>query len=78
MSFVRKESRQSVAKQTGTNRRKINGKFWVSVFASEPLRSAENVKASRSYLDSADGLTKRVFDASGFLTSIAGTGLQPD
>jgi hypothetical protein len=50
----------------------------LSVFASEPLRTAENVKASRSYLDSADGLTNRVFDASGFLTSIAGTGLQPD
>jgi hypothetical protein len=25
---VRKESMQSLAEQTGTNRRKINGKFW--------------------------------------------------
>ena len=57
---------------------KNNGKFWVVVFAGEPLRTATNLKALRAYLDSADSFTKRLTNAFNFLTIIAGTGLQPD
>jgi len=57
---------------------KNNGKFWIVVFAGEPLRTATNLKALRTYLDSADSFTKRLTNAFDFLTIIAGTGLQPD
>jgi phenol 2-monooxygenase len=57
---------------------KNNGKFWVVVFAGEPLRTAASLKALRAYLDSADSFTKRLTDTFNFLTIIAGTGLQPD
>ena len=57
---------------------KNNGKFWVVVFAGEPIRTAANLKALRAYLDSVDSFTKRLTDAFNFLTIIAGTGLQPD
>ena len=57
---------------------KNNGKFWVVVFAGEPPRTAEDVKALRACLDSADSFTKRLANALEFLTIIAGTGLLPD
>jgi phenol 2-monooxygenase len=53
------------------------GKFWVVVFAGEPLCTAANLKCLRAYLDSADSFTKRLADAFGFVTIIAGNGLQP-
>ncbi|GAB7325222.1 hypothetical protein MBLNU13_g09292t2 [Cladosporium sp. NU13] len=55
-----------------------NGKFWVVVFAGEPLRTAASLKALRAYLDSDGSFTKRLTNAFDFLTIIAGTGLQPD
>ncbi|KAM0702935.1 hypothetical protein Q7P35_010367 [Cladosporium inversicolor] len=55
-----------------------NGKFWFVVFAGEPLHTAANLKAFRTYLDSADSFTKRLTETFNFLTIIAGTGLQPD
>lgn len=57
---------------------KNNGKFWVVVFAGEPLRTAGSLRALRAYLDSTDSFTKRLTNAFDFLTIIAGTGLQPD
>jgi phenol 2-monooxygenase len=57
---------------------KNNGKFWIVVFAGEPLRTTASLKALRAYLDSADSFTKRLTDTFNFLTIIAGTGLQPD
>lgn len=55
-----------------------SGRFWIVVFAGEPLRTSGNVKARRAYLNSAENFTKRLVDAFEFLTLIAGTGLQPD
>ena len=57
---------------------KNNGKFWVVVFAGEPLLTASSLKALRTYLDSSESFTKRLTNAFDFLTIIAGTGLQPD
>lgn len=57
---------------------KNNGKFWVVVFAGEPLRTVTSLKALRAYLDSIDSFTKRLSNAFDLLTIIAGTGLQPD
>lgn len=57
---------------------KNNGKFWVVVFAGEPVRTAGSLKALRTYLDSTDSFAKRLTNAFDFLTIIAGTGLQPD
>lgn len=57
---------------------KNNGKFWVVVFAGEPLRTFGSLKILRAYLDSAGSFTKRLPNTFEFLTIIAGTGLQPD
>jgi phenol 2-monooxygenase len=57
---------------------KNNGKFWIIVFAGEPLRTAGSLKTLRKYLDSSDSFTRRSSNAFDFLTIIAGPGLQPD
>ena len=57
---------------------KNDGKFWVVVFAGEPLRTSANIEALRAYLDSDDSFTNRLTKAFEFLTIIAGTGLQAD
>jgi phenol 2-monooxygenase len=57
---------------------KNDGKFWVVVFAGEPLRTVGKLRALRACLNSDDSFTNRLTKAFGFLTVIAGTGLQPD
>lgn len=57
---------------------KNKGKFWIIVFAGEPLRTAGSLRNLRSYVDSADSFAERLTNAFDFLTIIAGPGLQPD
>jgi phenol 2-monooxygenase len=57
---------------------KNNGKFWIVVFAGEPLRTAGSLKTLRAYLDSPDSFSRHSSNAFDFLTIIAGPGLQPD
>ncbi|KAK5127303.1 hypothetical protein LTR08_004441 [Meristemomyces frigidus] len=54
------------------------GKFWVVIFAGEPVYTGQKLKALRSSLDGVDSFTKRLADVFGFITIIAGPGLQPD
>lgn len=57
---------------------KNTGKFWVIVFAGEPLRTTGSLKILRAYVDSAASFHNRLTNAFDFLTIIAGPGLQPD
>jgi len=56
---------------------KNNGKFWIVVLASEPLRTAQSLKALKNYFNSAESLMKQLVDAFLSLTFIASTGMQP-
>jgi phenol 2-monooxygenase len=56
---------------------KNKGKFWVVVFAGEPLQTAGSLQNLRAYLDSTGSFFKRLKKVFDFLTNVAGPGLQP-